>query len=224
VKVTDPEVQRIRRVYSQRSASGRYDHLRPDVVDALAARNRAWAAPLFACGRRPGATLEVGCGDGGPLRWLHEAGASPAIGVDLQEDRLAAARASGGQITVAAADGRHLPFRDKAFSTAVCSVLFSSILDDEVAVAVAAEITRVVGPGGVVLWFDMVLPNPRNRDVRPVGRDDLRRLFPGARQELRRCVLVPPVARRLAGRPLASSLLATLPPLRSHLAGAIWLP
>jgi SAM-dependent methyltransferase len=221
--VTDPEVQRIRQVYAQRSSSGRYDHLRPDVVDAVAARHRAWGGALSAAGRRPGATIEVGCGDGGPLRWLHEAGASPAVGVDLQEDRLAAA-ATGGSIAVVAADGRRLPFRTGAFSTAVCAVLFSSILDDEVAAAVAAEITRVVAPGGVVLWFDLVLPNPGNRDVRPVGRDDLRRLFPGARQELRRCVLVPPVARRLAGRPVVSSLLAALPPLRSHLAGALWLP
>jgi ubiquinone/menaquinone biosynthesis C-methylase UbiE len=220
--MADAEVERVRRVYAQRRADGRYDHLRPDVVAAVAARNREWGRALWSQDRQPGPTLEVGCGDGGPLRWLQEAGAGPAIGVDLQEGRVAAASASG--VAAAAADGRHLPFPSDSFSTAVCAVLFSSILDDGVASQVAAEITRVVEPGGVVLWFDLVLPNPANRDVRPVPRAALRRLFPGARLDLRRCVLVPPVARRLPAHPLASDLLAALPPLRSHLAGALWLP
>ena len=220
--MAESEVERIRRVYAGRRSAGRYDHLRPDVVDAAAARNREWGRALWLRDRRPGPTLEVGCGEGGPLRWLQEAGASPVVGVDLQEGRVAAAAASG--VTAAAADGRHLPFPDGTFSTAVCAVLFSSILDDGIASAVAAEITRVVEPGGAVLWFDLVLPNPSNRDVRPVSRAALRRLFPGAIHDLRRCVLVPPVARRLTGHPLASDLLSTLPPLRSHLAGALWLP
>jgi len=220
--VADAEVERVRRAYDRRTGSERYDHLRPDVVDAVAARHRSWGRALWAVGRRLGPTLEVGCGDGGPLRWLREAGASPAVGVDLQEGRVAAAAAAAGP--AALADGRRLPFRGGAFATVVCAVLFSSILDDDVAIAVAAEITRVAAPGGVVLWFDLVLPNPGNPDVRPIGRRMVGRLFPGARQDLKRCVLLPPLARRLASRPVASSLLANLPPLRSHLAGALWLP
>ena len=222
--MAETEVERVRAVYAARSGAGRYEPLRPDVVDAQAACRRAWGRALAARGRRPGATLEVGCGAAAPLRWLLEGGAGPAVGVDVQVERLDEAAGTGAPLALVAADGRRLPFRTGAFSTAVCSVLFSSVLDDDVAAALAAEVTRVVGPGGVVLWFDLVLPNPGNPDVRPVGRRALRRLFPGARQDLQRCVLVPPVARRLAHRPLASSLLAGLPPLRSHLAGALWLP
>ena len=222
--VADNEIERIRGVYASRRSTGRYDPLRPDVVDATAAYHRAWGRALTAGQRRPGATLEVGCGAASPLRWLQEGGAVPAVGADVQTDRLAEAAATGAPVSLVAADGRRLPFRTGVFSTAVCAVLFSSVLDDDVAAALAAEITRVVAPGGVVLWFDLVLPNPRNRDVRPVSRQALRRLFPGARQDLQRCVLVPTLARRLGRRPLASSLLADLPPLRSHLAGALWLP
>jgi len=222
--MADTEIERIRRVYAKRTGSERYDPIRPDVVDALAAYRRAWGRVLAAGNRRPGATLEVGCGTAGPLGWLQEGGATPAVGVDVQAQRLAQAAAIKAQVSLAAADGRRLPFRSGAFSTAVCAVLFSSVLDDSVAADLAAEITRVVAPGGVVLWFDLVLPNPRNPDVRPIGRRALRRLFPGARQDLQRCVLVPTLARRLSQHPLVSSLLADVPPLRSHLAGALWLP
>lgn len=218
------ERERVQAAYDRRVDDDRYAPLRPDVVASQAARTGSWASALFGSGHELGAFLDVGCGWGDVLAWAAGAGAAPVIGVDLLEGRLGPWPWSAPLGGRAVADGAALPFPDATFQTVSCSTVFSSILDDAVAAAVAAEITRVLVPGGAVLWFDLVLPNPRNRDVRPVSHRTLARLFPAARQDLRRSVLVPPVARRLAGHPLASSLLATMAPLRSHLAGALWLP
>jgi len=75
----------------------------------------------------------------------------------------------------------------------------------------------VLGPGGVVLWYDFTL-NPRNRDTRGINRDELRVLFPGLRPRIRRVTLAPPLARLIAPRSwLAAELLERVPVLRTHL-------
>jgi len=106
--------------------------------------------------------------------------------------------------------------------TAICSTLFSSVLDDDVAQSIAAEIDRALVPRGAVLWFDFFRDNPRNPDVRAVRSADLHALFPGYEIHLERVVLAPPIARRLSKHPALSSALERIPPLRTHLAGVLW--
>jgi hypothetical protein len=67
--------------------------------------------------------------------------------------------------------------------------------------------------------------NPRNPDVRGVGRQELHRLFPTCTIEHRRVTLAPPVALRLARRSNSlCSLLDMVPLLRTHYLAVITRP
>lgn len=191
------------------------------MIAALAARERAWGRQLLDAGRGLGRVLEVGAGLGGVLRWALEAGAGQVVGLDVQEERATAAREMNPRTCYVVGDGRRLPFPGGRFDTVLCSMLFSSILDDTVAQEVAAEVRRVMRPDGWILWFDFFWRNPSNPDVRGVGAGHLRALFPGWTAQLSRAVLAPPLARRLVRLPTVSTLLEALPPLQTFYAGSL---
>jgi ubiquinone/menaquinone biosynthesis C-methylase UbiE len=216
------EVARVRDVYASREAiADRYDPLRPDQVLIDAARRRVWGTWLVQHGRRLGDVLEVGAGSGGVLRWASSAGATSVAGVDLLIDVLRRTRAIDAAIGLVVADGRRLPFADRRFDTLICSTLFSSVLDDEVAGAIAGEMDRVLAENGVILWFDFFRNNPRNPDVRGVGRRAIGRLLPGFAVHVERVVLAPPIAHRLLAHSRAMQVLELAWPLRTHLAGVL---
>jgi len=168
--------------------------------------------------------LEVGSGFGGELAWLQEVGASPSrlVGIDLLTHRVAAAKQAFPALEFHAGSAEHIPFPDGSFDLVQTITLFSSILDPAMALKVAAEIMRVLRPGGALLWYDFRYNNPYNRDVRGVSARRVHALFPDLQGELHSLTLVPPLARRL-GRltSVAYPSLVWLPPLRSHLLGLL---
>jgi len=122
-------------------------------------------------------------------------------------------------------DATRLPHPDASVDAVCLFTVLSSILDPDLQTAVAAEVRRVLRPGGHVVWYDLRRDNPRNPQVRGIGASRLRGLFPGFDSDLRSLTLVPPLARRLgpATRPLYP-LLARLPWLRTHLLGILTQP
>ncbi len=168
--------------------------------------------------------LDVGCGRAEFLGWLEGRGADPANlhGVDLLEDRITDARRLHPGLDLHAVDARHLPFPDRSMDLIVCSTIFSSIIEADVAGQVAAQIRRVLAPGGAVLWYDVRVPNRGNPNTLAMTRARVRSLFPDLRDELRSATLLPPLARRLG--PLTRTLyrpLAAVPFLRSHYLGLL---
>lgn len=169
--------------------------------------------------------LDLGCGTGGWLRDLVRWGADPArlVGIDPLPARVERARAeSPAGIRIDVGNGTTLPYADGAFDLVVLSMVFSSIADPLVADQVAREARRVLRPGGLILWYDFFVGNPRNPDVHGVGREEIARLFPGATIRLQRITLAPPLARLVApwSLPLARWL-GKIPLLRTHYLGAI---
>jgi SAM-dependent methyltransferase len=144
--------------------------------------------------------------------------------VDLLGHRLAEARRlSAPEVELAGASGTALPFRDAEFDLVLQSTVFTSILDAEVRRAVAREMLRVLRPDGAILWYDYHVNNPRNPDVRRVGRGEIEALFPGCRLELRRVTLAPPITRLLAARAWTlCQMVAGVPWLRTHYLGLVW--
>ena len=224
----DAEAERIRSVYAKRQGEERYSWFNPAYVFHMQECERAMLAALRRQGLRSltdARILEVGCGRGFWLRQLVQWGATPerVVGIDLIAERVhESARLGAGGVGLVVGSGASLPLADAAFDVVLQSTVFTSILDDAVRARVAGEMRRVLRPGGLILWYDFAVNNPRNPDVRGVARADVRRLFPGCRIALRRTTLAPPLTRALAPRAMwLCRLLAALPPLRTHLLGTI---
>jgi ubiquinone/menaquinone biosynthesis C-methylase UbiE len=164
--------------------------------------------------------LDVGCGEGAVLRDLLRFGARPEnlVGVDLLASRLASGRALNAGMAFSVADAADLPFPNASFDLLLAFTLLSSIVDVEARGAAASEMLRVLRPGGVLIVYDFWV-NPRNPDVRPLSRAEIRRLFAGCTFNWRRVTLAPPLLRLLAASPggwMACYLMEKLPFLCTH--------
>jgi SAM-dependent methyltransferase len=219
------EHERINQVYRKwhgGAALARYAWHRPEIVRQAAARARTLAALLaVTVGRDLSAVrvLDVGCGNGGFLRQLIDWGATPAhlAGTELQQDRLDQARSRSAPGVRWHLGGTEA-FPDDSMDLVSANTVFSSILDEDLRRALAAEMWRVLRPGGWTMIFDFRYDNPRNPQVRKVADVELLRFWPAAQRHYRSLVLAPPLGRALASLPwMLPELLATcLPLLRSH--------
>lgn len=222
------EAARLQTAYARRRDAERYAWSSPGYCFMMQELERRLLAALRRHGAFPLAErriLDLGCGNGQWLRTLVQWGARPehVTGIDMLPDRVAAARrlcAPGTRVTCGDAAATGLP--DASFDLVLQFTVFTSILAPALRRQVAAEMRRVLRPDGLIVWYDFRVDNPRNPDVRRVGRTEIRRLFPGCRIELRSLTLVPPLARALAGRSwLLCHLLAAIPWLRTHYLGVI---
>jgi len=228
------ERDRISRVYGEYHEGGRrarWDDAQPGNRAMLAERDDVLRSLLRSVGpQAPTTVLDVGCGNGdalarfvaGPALGGHQP--HRAIGVDLLRERLGAARDAYGP-KVATADATALPFADGSIDLVLCFTVLSSVSVDAVRRAIAADITRVLAPGGAVAWYDMRRPSPGNREVSPIGELALRALFPGLDGPARTLTLLPPLARRLGRRTdRLYPAFARVPALRTHLAAVLAKP
>ena len=167
--------------------------------------------------------LDVGCGRGFWLRQFIQWGAKPEnlFGIDLLEERIQ----EGKQlcplaVTLQLGDASNLEFQDDSFNLILQFTVFTSILDQQMKMKVAAEMSRVLKPGGAILWYDYFVSNPFNPDVLGVTRKEISRLFPGFSLSLRRITLAPPLARAVG--PISSTLyrvMSVFKPLCTHYLG-----
>lgn len=180
--------------------------------------------------RSDGLLLDAGCGSGWWLQALAQAGVSPQrlIGVDLLEERVAAARrrlagvdmpaerihagrpsTSGARLVQG--DVRALPVADGSCALVLLFTVLSAMGGRQEVRRALTEVRRVLAPGGAVLIWEPRIwsPNPYTRLVR------LRELRSGLGGEVSACsvTLLPPLARR-AGRLYGP--LVRLPILRTH--------
>jgi SAM-dependent methyltransferase len=219
------EQERINQVYRQwqdSSALASHDWYRPDIVSREAARARALARLLArTVGRDLSAlrVLDVGCGNGSFLRQLIAWGATPAhlAGTELQQDRLEQARlhtAPGVRWHL----GRLDAFPDDSVDLVSAHTVFSAILDEDKRRELAAEMWRVVKPGGWTMIFDVRYNNPRNPAVRKLTDVELLRFWPAETRHYCTLMLAAPLGRAMSRLPwLVPELLgAMVPLLRSH--------
>lgn len=209
--------------YARRDVGDRYSPLRPEVCLARQERQRALVSLLRRHAAPPLAALdvlEVGCGAGDNLLELLSLGFAPErlVGNELLPDRAATARRRlPAALAVHDGDALALPFAPESFDVVVQSTVFSSLLDDGFQQRLAAAMWRWLRPGGAVLWYDFVVDNPRNRDVRGVPMRRVQALFPDARAEVHRVTLAPPLARAACRlHPALYGVLNALPLLRTH--------
>ncbi len=221
------ELDRIRAEYARRAQDprlqGRYSPFQPGALFTMQTRERAILRLLRQAGFAPldrFDILEVGCGEGAVmldlLRW--EADPTRLCGCDLLPDRVACARRRLPAATgLAVADGGALPYPTARFDLVLQFTVFTSVLDQGLRQRIAAEMWRVLRPGGAVLWYDFRFQGLHNPAVRAIHPRQVRPLFPQGRFLARRVTLAPPIARRLARWSWPGcELLDRLPWLRTH--------
>ena len=127
----------------------------------LATEELAGAAGLEPSSR----VLDLGCGIGGPARYLAATFGCMVTGVDLSPGFIDAATyltarcALSDRVTFQAGDALHLPFEDSAFDAVFLQHVAMNIQDRA---ALYTEVHRVLTPGGRFATYDLVL---RNGDV-----------------------------------------------------------
>lgn len=164
--------------------------------------------------------VDVGCGSGTWLRQLLQWGAEPGKlhGVDLLAANIERGQRLSPHLDLRLTEGWPLPFQESGYDLTSAFTVFSSITDPAARTDLASEIYRILKPGGLAIIYDVKLKNPFNRDLVPIGKAEIRRLFPGCKIERRTLNLIPPLARRLVPYCLGCAVLleAVLPFLRSH--------
>lgn len=142
--------------------------------------------------------LEIGCGSGGVLLDYVTLGAdSKALfGIDILHNRLIEARDKVPTAGLACSDAQYLPFPNLTFDITIQYTAFSSILDSSVKQNMALEISRVLRPGGLLIWYDFWL-NPTNPQTKGIKLAEIRDLFPGFQISWKKVTLAPPIARKL---------------------------
>lgn len=119
--------------------------------------------------------LDLGCGIGGPARYLASTFGCTVIGVDLSPSFIEAAEyltarcGLADQIAFKVGDALHLPFDDGAFDAVFLQHVAMNIADRA---ALYTEVRRVLKPGGRFATYDLVLtggdviyPAPWARDA-----------------------------------------------------------
>lgn len=97
--------------------------------------------------------LDIGCGIGGPARWIAKTAGCRVTGVDLVPEFAAAGQAlceatgQSGRVDIRAGDALALPFDDATFDRAYSQNVAMNIADK---VAMYREALRVLKPGGIL--------------------------------------------------------------------------
>lgn len=150
--------------------------------------------------------LDIGCGAGNHLQRFLTYGAHPSnlAGIDLMPAYIAQARALNPLIDWRVGSAHQLPYPAASFDLVTLFVVFSSILNQPLRQQIAREALRVLQPGGLILCYDFVYPNPHNPAVQAIPRREIQQLFhhEGAHFTFRRVTLAPPFP--AASHPIAA--------------------
>ena len=135
----------------------------------------------------PGTVLDVATGSADIPRHLLETGrASAAVGLDVSATILREARAVSPGVGLVRGDGLRLPFRDRAFDTAVCHLFAHHLEDEEEVVTLLREMGRVARAIVVVdllrrrrllFWVRLVTALSPSRLIRYDGPVSVRRAW-----------------------------------------------
>lgn len=223
------EIRRIRAEYSRRHSElgDLYSWSRPAnrflhtqiYRNAIAALESRSMFPLN--GRR---IADVGCGSGAWLLEFCQWGAEPCnlLGIDLDKGRIQQSRQRLPDADIVCGDAEHMPWPDSSVDMVCQLTMMTSILDDEVRRRVASEMLRVLKLGGLILWYDTRVDNPRNPSVRGIEEREIQELFPHCSISLKSVTLAPPIARVVVPLSwMAGLILEKLPFLRTHYIGII---
>ncbi len=159
--------------------------------------------------------LEIGAGNGTNAFMFEELGFSiPNISFnELQENRVKNIKANFPKNKLYEGDAIVLDITE-TYDVVFQSTVFSSILANEDRTRLANKMWALLKPGGIILWYDFIYNNPKNKDVKKITQKELMALFPNRKNILvKKITLAPPIGRKL-GR---LTPLFNFPFLRTHI-------
>lgn len=165
--------------------------------------------------------IEIGAGTGNNLLFFHRLGIpfNNIVGNELLEDRAKFLKQNIEAIHVDIGDATELSYNEE-FDIVFQSTVFTSILDTEIKEKLATKMWEMTKKDGFILWYDFKYNNPSNKDVKGVGKSEIRELFPNNKGiDFYNVTLAPPIG-RLIGK--AYNIVNFLFPfLRTHLLAVI---
>jgi ubiquinone/menaquinone biosynthesis C-methylase UbiE len=165
--------------------------------------------------------LEVGCGTGSNLLDFIRLGASPKniVGNDLLEERIITASSRlPKDVTLICSDASTLVLPKKHFDIVLQSTVFTSILDNDFQKKLADHMWELTKPGGAIIWYDFMIANPYNKDVKAVSVKKVKELFPYAQINIKKITLFPFIAKAITKHTFfAYSILNKVPFLKMHI-------
>ena len=98
------------------------------------------------------------------------------------------------------------------------STVFTSILNNSDREKLAKKMLNLLKPNGIILWYDFIYNNPKNKDVKKVDVKELKSLFSNSSKlYYKKITLAPPIGRKVK----KFYKLFNVPFLRSHILAII---
>jgi phospholipid N-methyltransferase len=107
---------------------------------------------------------------------------------------------------------------NKKFDVIFQSTVFTSILNKVDREKLAEKMLSLLNPNGIILWYDFIYNNPKNKDVRKVDVKELKLLFENSSHiYYKKITLAPPIGRKVK----KFYKMFNVPFLRSHIIAII---
>lgn len=165
--------------------------------------------------------LEVGAGAGSNLSFFKnlEIVDKNIYANELLEDRAAELKNNFPDIHTLPGDALQLSFKNK-FDIVFQSTVFTSILDSDLKKQFADKLWSMTKPNGIILWYDFMYNNPKNKSVKGINRSEIKLLFNDSKKiEFFKVTLAPPIGRRFQN---LYALLNGFSFLRTHVIAVIY--
>lgn len=116
---------------------------------------------------------------------------------ELIPERVLAIKSNYPNNIVFEGNALEIDFNEK-FDIIFQSTVFTSILNQIDRERLAEKMLNLLNPNGIILWYDFIYNNPKNKDVRKVDDKELKILFTRASKiYYKKITLAPPIGRKV---------------------------
>lgn len=166
--------------------------------------------------------LEIGAGGGMNLFFFKKIGVTwgNIYANELLSQRLHSLRQNFSMTNIIEGDACEISSKKNAsFDIIFQSTVFTSILDNDFKQKLADKMWDLLKPGGIIIWYDFIYNNPKNKDVKGINKNEIRKLFSSSTQiNFKKVTLAPPIGRRVGK---LYPFVNTFTFLRSHVVAVI---